>query len=65
MNEKLKQLAVEIGGSHYPEVSQLYLPLTVRLVYEDAIEALAQAGYEDASAMLGVHYRRTYESLDQ
>ena len=65
MNDKLKKLAVEIGGSHYPAVSQPYLPTTVRLVYEDAIEALAQAGYEDASAMLGVYYRKTYESLDQ
>lgn len=65
MNSKLKHLALDIGGSHYPEVSRQYLPLTAKLIYEEAIEALAQAGYEDASVMLYTHYRKNYESLDQ
>ena len=35
MNENLKELALEVGGSHYPEVSKPYLELTVRLVLEE------------------------------
>ena len=41
MNNKLKKLALEIGGSHYPEVSRGYLPLTVKLVAEDAVRVSA------------------------
>lgn len=65
MNNKLKQLAIEIGGSYYPAVSQAYLPTTAELIYAEAVEVLAQAGYEDASIMLGEYYRRTYASMDQ
>ena len=35
MNENLKELALEVGGSHYPEVSKPYLELTVKLVIEE------------------------------
>ena len=39
MNEKLKQLALEVGGSHFPEVSRQYLEQTVRLVIRECVEA--------------------------
>lgn len=42
MNQKLKQLALEVGGSHYPEVSQQYLEQTVRLVVKQCAEAYHQ-----------------------
>ena len=34
MNQNLKDLALQVGGSHYPEVSKQYLPLTIKLVLE-------------------------------
>ena len=48
MNEKLTQLALEIGGSHYPEVSKQYLEYTVRLV----VKQLADRGYASQKEML-------------
>lgn len=35
MNKELTDLALQIGGSHYPTVSKQYLPLTVKLVLEE------------------------------
>ena len=60
MNQKLKKLALEIGGSHYPEVSRGYLPLTVKLVADDAVRALYANGYDDAAECLA-QYFKTYE----
>jgi hypothetical protein len=60
MNKKLKQLALEVGGSHYPSVSRGYLPLTVKLVAEDAVRSLQANGYDDAAECL-VQYFKTYE----
>jgi hypothetical protein len=40
MNDKLTQLALEIGGSHYPEVSRLYLEATVRQVIDHIVADL-------------------------
>lgn len=34
MNQNLTDLALQVGGSHYPAVSKQYLPLTVKLVLE-------------------------------
>lgn len=42
MNEKLKQLALQVGGSHYPAVSDGYLEKTVRLVVRQCVEAHGQ-----------------------
>ena len=41
MNDKLTQLALEIGGSHYPEVSRPYLEATVRQVIDHIVADLA------------------------
>ena len=60
MNKKLKDLALEVGGSHYPSVSRGYLPLTVKLVAEDAVKALYANGYDDAAECLA-QYFKTYE----
>lgn len=48
MNEKLTELALQIGGSHYPAVSKQYLEYTVRLV----IKQLADQGYASQREML-------------
>ncbi len=48
MNEKLTELALQIGGSHYPSVSRPYLEHTVRLV----IKQLADQGYASQREML-------------
>jgi hypothetical protein len=60
MNKKLKDLALEVGGSHYPEVSRGYLHLTVKLVAEDAVRALYANGYDDAAECLRTYFT-TYE----
>jgi len=49
MNEKLKQLALQIGGSHYPAVSQQYLEQTVRLVIQQCAEAYHQTRLAETS----------------
>ena len=41
MNKKLHEMALQIGGSHYPEVSQQYFESTVRLVINE-IESVGQ-----------------------
>jgi hypothetical protein len=60
MNQKLKKLALEVGGSHYPSVSRGYLPLTVKLLSDDAVQALYSNGYDDAAECLA-QYFKTYE----
>ena len=60
MNQKLKRLALEVGGSHYPSVSRAYLPLTVKLIAEDAVRALYANGYDDAAECLNKYFK-TYE----
>lgn len=47
MNKKLKDLALQVGGSHYPEVSQQYLEYTVRLVVKQCAEAYHQTRIAD------------------
>jgi hypothetical protein len=47
MNDKLKQLALQVGGSHYPEVSQQHLETTVRLVVKQCAEAYHQTRLAD------------------
>jgi hypothetical protein len=49
MNKKLTELALEVGGSHYPEVSQQYLEQTVRLVVKECAEAYHQTRLADTS----------------
>lgn len=39
MNQKLKQLALEVGGSHFPDVSKQYLEQIVRRVVHQCAEA--------------------------
>ena len=60
MNKKLTDLALQVGGSHYPAVSRGYLPLTVKLVAEDAVRSLQDNGYDDAAEVLH-QYFKTYE----
>ena len=60
MNQKLKKLALEVGGSHYPAVSRGYLPLTVKLVAKDAVRSLQDNGYNEAAEVLH-QYFKTYE----
>jgi hypothetical protein len=60
MNKKLKDLALQVGGSHYPAVSRGYLPLTVKLLSEDAVRALHSNGHTDAAECLA-QYFKTYE----
>lgn len=63
MNKKLKNLALQVGGSHYPEVSRGYLPMTVKLLSQDAVQALYSNGYNDAAECLNQFFK-TYEQQD-
>ena len=49
MNKKLKDLALQVGGSHYPAVSEQYLEQTVRLVIQQCAEAYHQTRLADTS----------------
>jgi hypothetical protein len=49
MNKKLTELALQIGGSHYPEVSRQYLEQTVRLVVKQCAEAYHQTRLADTT----------------
>jgi hypothetical protein len=40
MNKKLHEMALQIGGSHYPEVSRQYFEPTVRLVVQECADKL-------------------------
>jgi hypothetical protein len=39
MNEQLTALALQVGGSHFPEVSKQHFEATVRLVVKQCAEA--------------------------
>lgn len=47
MNKKLNDLALQVGGSHYPEVSRQHLETTVRLVVEQCAKAYHQTRLAD------------------
>ncbi|CAB4137191.1 hypothetical protein UFOVP328_7 [uncultured Caudovirales phage] len=47
MNEKLKQLALEVGGSHFPDVSKQYMEQIVRRVVHQCAEAYHQTRMAD------------------
>ena len=47
MNKKLQDLAVQIGGSHYPTVSEQYFEATVRAVVKQCAEAYHQTRLAD------------------
>lgn len=47
MNEKLKELALQVGGSHFPEVSKQYMEQIVRLVVKQCAEAYHQTRSAD------------------
>jgi len=59
MNEKLRALATEIGGSHYPEVSKPYLEATVRLVVKQCAEAYHQTRLADTP--IETHFLRKFD----
>jgi hypothetical protein len=47
MNKKLTELALQVGGSHYPVVSEQYLEQTVRMVVKQCAEAYHQTRLAD------------------
>jgi hypothetical protein len=59
MNQKLKELALEVGGSHYPEVSQQYLEQTVRLVVRQCAEAYHQT--RSADTPIEQHFLKAFD----
>ena len=43
MNELVKQIALQVGGSHYPDVGGKLLEKTVELVVKECIDAVSNA----------------------
>jgi hypothetical protein len=59
MNKKLTELALQVGGSHYPEVSRQYLEQTVRLVVRECAEAYHQTRL--AETPIEQHFLRKFD----
>jgi hypothetical protein len=59
MNKKLTDLALQVGGSHYPEVSQQYLEQTVRLVVKECAEAYHQT--RSADTPIEQHFLKAFD----
>ena len=59
MNKKLTDLALQVGGSHYPAVSEQYLEQTVRLVIQECVEAYHQTRLADTS--IEKHFLRKFD----
>jgi hypothetical protein len=59
MNKKLKELALQVGGSHYPAVSEQYLEQTVRLVIQQCAEAYHQTRLVDTP--IEKHFLRKFD----
>jgi hypothetical protein len=59
MNSKLQELATEIGGSHYPTVSELYFEATVRAVVKQCAEAYHQTKSLDTP--IEKHFLRKFD----
>ncbi|CAB4129887.1 hypothetical protein UFOVP116_163 [uncultured Caudovirales phage] len=50
MNERIKELALQAGGSHYPNVNSMQLEKFAKLIIEDCYgEVLCQIYGEDPS----------------
>jgi hypothetical protein len=59
MNKKLTDLALQVGGSHYPAVSEQYLEQTVRLVIQQCAEAYHQTRLADTP--IEQHFLRKFD----
>jgi hypothetical protein len=59
MNKKLTKLALEVGGSHYPEVAGQHLEATVRLVVKQCAEAYHQTRM--ANTPIETHFLRQFD----
>jgi hypothetical protein len=59
MNKKLKDLALHVGGSHYPEVSKQYLEHTVRMVIKEC--AAACLSTDDGRVAIEQHFLQRFD----
>jgi hypothetical protein len=59
MNKKLTELALQVGGSHYPAVSEQYLEQTVRLVVQQCVEAYHQT--RTADTPIKQHFLKAFD----
>lgn len=59
MNDKLKKLALEVGGSHYPEVAEQHFEATVRLVVKQCAEVYHQTRMADTP--IETHFLRQFD----
>lgn len=56
MNNVIKQLALQAGGSHYPDVGGKTLEKFAELVVQECIANLYLNGYDDAVIQIQQHF---------
>jgi len=65
MNELLKNIALQVGGSHYPEVSRPYFEKTVELVIAECISVLEQRAENWRTDSAALEARRCITAVKQ
>jgi hypothetical protein len=65
MNKKLHEMALEIGGSHYPEVSKQYFESTVELFIRECEIALSPMLRDMISRGQAIESIRKHFELDK
>lgn len=56
MNERIKEIALQAGGSHYPTVGGKTLEKFAELLIGECLSTLHLHGYDDASNQIKEHF---------
>jgi hypothetical protein len=60
MNERIKQLALQAGGSHYPEVNAMQLEKFAELIVRDCVDIVENQGahmrYNHLAEQIRTHF---------
>jgi hypothetical protein len=65
MNELLKNIALQVGGSHYPDSSRPYFEKTVELVLEECLGVLEHRAENWRTDPAGLEARRCITAIKQ
>ncbi len=60
MNERIKQLALQAGGSHYPEVNSMQLEKFAELIVKECVDIVENQGahmrYNHLAEQIRTHF---------
>lgn len=65
MNELLKNIALQVGGSHYPDVSRPYFERTVDIVLKECIGVLESRAENWRTDSAALEARRCITAIKQ